>query len=471
MVKPNKNTKNFRGGRIRIYPPIGDPCKMQNVSLSEGTPVRLTGLRTKNTASLNGAIGRVVSLHQPSGRFHVRLALPKAQAGTTWLLEGANLRVVNQTFEEWVATTQSDDSPRDSLVRQSVAIQVSGYLGVACDLDNIKLHLRACRARLERCLLFLHSWAELEPQTPHWNGLRMRPRVPSDQCVSRARMALSPLRVLVEEQPPPPSTNGRNDTSALAPDGQPFQIGSSSAERMRFWGSARHHGWQMNLLGMQRASTLRREYVRQSGRDVSFAVRLRPDEPRGAPKVHTAERIAQLWNGIELLLLGKNWVPPPPPRRNEPRLAESVRARTSGDLSALNASRVMSTCTSRGFQYYAFDNCMFGSPEALDRLLDVFEDPNRYAQVYAALRRQRGPHTEYIPEQQLIHAANIEGIRLTALCHPDAVAALSELVVLSHEAPLAVRDRFVCVTSRMADATARGVMGDALIVAPNATCP
>ena len=83
MVKPNKNTKNFRGGRIRIYPPIGDPCKMQNVSLSEGTPVRLTGLRTKNTASLNGAIGRVVSLHQPSGRFHVRLALPKAQAGTT----------------------------------------------------------------------------------------------------------------------------------------------------------------------------------------------------------------------------------------------------------------------------------------------------------------------------------------------------------------------------------------------------
>ena len=138
--------------------------------------------------------------------------------------------------------------PTSVRVDAAVAIQVSGHLREGCRLDHIAANVLACRRRFARCDVFLHTYKELEPRTPHWSGTRHKRAGSSRPCAAQAARLLGAVRYLVDEQPPPPPED------SPAPDGRPFTERNTLG-----WGAQRHHGWMMNVRGMFGATRLRQE--------------------------------------------------------------------------------------------------------------------------------------------------------------------------------------------------------------------
>ena len=178
-------------------------------------------------------------------------------------------------------------TPTTRIVGAAVALQISGHLRAGCQLDRVSLHVQACHRRFARCDVFLHTFSELEPRTPHWSGRSHRGAGPSHACAAHAVKLLGVARHVVEVQPPPP---GEDD---LAPDGRPFTERGTLG-----WGARRHHGWMMNVRGMHGAAQLRRQ-AEALGAEYAIAVRLRPDglEFGGLSRAPVAsEELQQLWD-------------------------------------------------------------------------------------------------------------------------------------------------------------------------------
>ena len=277
----------------------------------------------------------------------------------------------------------------------AVALQFSGHLHNRCDLQAAETHLAACRQHFGTCHVFLHTWRESEPQTPHWsNRLRPAATLVANRCMENVRTLLSPVAVESEAQNVPPL----DDATARTPDGRPFAL----VDHARGWGAARHFGWRNGTVhGMVRAAALRRQHEARDttgGRGYAMALRLRPDITIGTNRprnVSAASRIRLLWQCVA-------------------QLVSNQRRPTGTRGVGTQPWRGVNTCgTPSGYQDFhsrGADNCFFGTPRELDAVLDAFE--HNYSRVYR-LHRQSHARAESIPEFQIAAAARMVNVKAT----------------------------------------------------------
>eukprot|EP00966_Prymnesium_polylepis_P009196 212026-Prymnesium_polylepis.1 len=339
----------------------------------------------------------------------------------------------------WVRDFGNSSSMRDASGAvaegspSTIALQFSGHLRARCVFGPVLLHLRACRERFARCDAFIHTWTTLEPATPHWRRGPRHPRNESSAgCLNRLREAAVALNistaVLAEQQAAPPPVD------SLAPDGTNF---SSKDTAQYFYGPEREFGWRMNVHGMSQASRLRRDTERARGARYDIAIRLRPDDVWRFGK---PQQVATLWACVASLLppVGNETVPDGDPSRqftpsvDEPLAAHKelvsagheirfgsrravIARRGSGAVVSLPLFMLaLNSCEGRGLTVTASDNCFFGPPSMLDRVLDVFD--GRYAAVYAKTTATRLPHSR--PELELVAAAKFAGVAFADPCEP-----------------------------------------------------
>ena len=288
-----------------------------------------------------------------------------------------------------------------------VAILFSGHLRRSCVLAPVLHHVEVCHRSFLRCDVFVHTWAELEPRTPHWRrGWPRRnvtgPEFDSRACVARLKQAVlgrgASLSMLVEQQPEVPLD------SALAPDGLPF-----NASGMLHWGAARHFGWRMNVRGMAQAARLRRS----SRKTHVLSLRVRPDD---IWRFGTRDQVASLWGCMsrvaKALLAGT-------------RVRERVGVRWQGgsEVGVRSSWSILAiglhSCShiNAGLTVVGNDNCFFGTPRVLERIYSRFV-PSRYRDVYVGMSKARLPHDR--PELQLTVAAGLERVPLGLPCTSSA---------------------------------------------------
>ena len=77
-----------------------------------------------------------------------------------------------------------------------------------------------------------------------------------------------------------------------------------------------------------------------------------------------------------------------------------------------DARFALSSCADAGLTVTANDNCFFGTPAVVDKVLAQFE--RRYAEVYGNMKRRQLPHDR--PELQLTVAAWMAGAPLGNPC-------------------------------------------------------
>ena len=262
-----------------------------------------------------------------------------------------------------------------------VALQMSGHLGNTCDLRNALRHKQACESVFSSCVWHIHTWNETEPTTPHWSGWERRPSRPLDSaCLDKVRTLLRPVTLQVEVQPPPP------------PNKQPPPQVRSKRDPLR--DPARAHGWEMNLLGMRRAATLRRREL--SAIPYQVAVRLRPDGKEVPYSRLTYEKTLRLWQCIALTAHG--------PNASQPNDA-LLRLHPCDPAGSLDET--------------GQDNCFFGAPSAMDLVLRTLGRPGtarrQAVQVAAIRQRIRSWH----PERLIAIAAHMASIDAGTACHID----------------------------------------------------
>ena len=296
-----------------------------------------------------------------------------------------------------------------------IAIQFSGHLRGKCTTVPLRHHITTCRKFFQHCDVFMHTWSELEPRTPHWRrGLpAQNTNASSERCAGTFEKELRSLeegnhfwKLAVEDQPPPPP----DDT--LAPDGTPFTPTRKANSTELYWGAARHHGWLMNVRGQARAAELRRA----SQRVYVLALRLRPDDTwRFGSRVRTEVLWACLSNVAILLsadVATRSELPPLPPH------VWNWAGSELGQLTWRALARSLHSCSpGAGLSVVGNDNCFFGTPSVLDRIYAQFQ-PKKHAAVYKGMNSMELsfhlPHNR--PELQLTVAARIEGIPLGLPC-------------------------------------------------------
>ena len=288
---------------------------------------------------------------------------------------------------------------RLGLVQAAVALQVSGHLGTGCDTEHLRAHIAACRARFVRCDVFLHTWTELTPRTPHWSG-RPRPKaLDSRECVEQmARDAQLGLTEIQREAQPPALVSNGTTAAPLAPDGLPFEDDSALV-----WGPARYHGWLMNVRGMLSAARLRQRaeakvtaaaaYYRGShdtgwtGPSYNLSMRLRPEgKERGGFQSLNDRQLADLWDCVAFASRrgGHAW---------------TARVVPCDPIDPVGLSALGN------------DNCLFGHPATLDALLEQMH--LRQRETYRETKRLRLSTAR--PELQIVAAANLKGWPALAL--------------------------------------------------------
>ena len=307
----------------------------------------------------------------------------------------------------------------DGRVQQqhAIAIQISGHLRAKCDVSGLHAHATECRQHFSACHLFLHTWTELEPMTPHWRrGQRVHEHVEEralpdaslaeeqKACLAKVFQTLRPKALLLEQQPGPPPP----DTAA--PDGSRYNL--SSEDKRLHYGAAREHGWRMNVHGMAQAARLRRHHPAKE--PYVLTVRLRPDDRMALrPSAVRAfwNCVAQLpsfvVNKTHTLLNLSNRVSVLGAARRAP--GKELRGR-SRELLWL----AVSACGPHGgLTAIGNENCLVAQPAVLDELLAQF-DGDGYGRTYAGATARHLPHNK--PELQLIVAARQIGIGLATAC-------------------------------------------------------
>ena len=327
-----------------------------------------------------------------------------------------------------------------------IALQFSGHLRHRCVFGPVLLHARACRALFAKCDIFVHTWTELEPRTPHWRrGPRHPPNVSSASCVRSLQQTVTPVAVRVEEQAAAP------DAAALAPDGTQFSPKDIGKEHY-YYGPEREFGWRMNVHGMTQVSKLRAQNEAREG-PYDLAVRLRPDDVWRFGDAQ--QQVRPFWACLASLLPRPNasstrrhfrpstdGPPPSAASLSTPAAASKRSASGRGVGSPITAGHelgvrsrkevvlerpgghgaislpvfmlTLSACSGTGLSVTASDNCFFGPPSVLDAVFRVFE--TRYAAVYAKTSSSRLPHSR--PELQLTVAAKLAGVGLADPCSP-----------------------------------------------------
>ena len=325
-----------------------------------------------------------------------------------------------------------------NLVAARLALQFSGHLRAACALETVRLHVHACRQRFLRCDVFVHTWTEIEPTTPHWRrGVRpaqQHTNASSAACVARLQAMLgSDTPMQVERQPSPPPAD------SLAPDGQRFtETGFDSSKKVRLhYGPAREFGWRMNVHGMAQAGRLRRMACarRKLPADSCYdlAVRVRPDDRW---RFGTEKQVAGVWDCLvplfsaEHLTIAARHSHVRGPRRQASQPASTLQTPPTAAAAAPSRRRelfglsrhftagAISSCSAKGgLTSVGQDNCFFARPTLLDALFAPFEDDHSYSELYAAHRRyERLPFSS--PELSLIVAAARAGLPLGVPCDP-----------------------------------------------------
>ena len=243
----------------------------------------------------------------------------------------------------------------------AVALQVSGHL-TRCHFGALQAHLAQCRARFARCDLFVHTWSTMAPATVHWSGgHKPNANLSTAACLPTLVEALEPRAVLVETQRELPRA------AEMAPDGLPIQW-VHRTERGAQFAAERLFAYQQNLLGMHRASTMRRDFERSEGVHYALGMRLRPDGlgKGGFSSLDAEADLPPLWGCV----------------RAKAGLSSSSQWSDSGrELVACNPGARL------GLQDHGNDNCFFGPTEALDSTLSLAV--NNVTAVYADLRRKR----------------------------------------------------------------------------------
>ena len=87
-------------------------------------------------------------------------------------------------------------------------------------------------------------------------------------------------------------------------------------------------------------------------------------------------------------------------------------------LSRPMARFAISTCGDAGLSVTANENCFFGEPAVLDRVLDQFD--HHYPQVFRGMRQRGIPHSR--PELQMTVAAGMAGVPMGHPCREEVVA-------------------------------------------------
>ena len=300
----------------------------------------------------------------------------------------------------------------DGLLPGAMAIQVSGHLRRTCDFRDVEEQVLSCRARFTRCDVFVHTWTELEPRTPHWRrGWPKRPKynTSSASCVQRLNRTLRPLALVVEQQGDPPPEG------SLGPDGKPF-----AETGVLNWGAARHFGWRMSVHAMNRANELRRS----SARAYTFVLRLRPDGGRGACRRRLCR--LPLW---DCLSLHSTPSPLPTPAAPSSRPLRVPVQHPNGDVrverlgapgvEAHNWSRhlvaqALNSCSGFLMSQFNSDNCFFATPTSVDKLFAQLE--GNYVKSFKLMTRRGLQHSR--PERQLWTAAIMAGLPLATPCAP-----------------------------------------------------
>ena len=101
-----------------------------------------------------------------------------------------------------------------------------------------------------------------------------------------------------------------------------------------------------------------------------------------------------------------------------PRPLASTAGRELGRLSRRMAHFAISTCGDAGLSVTANENCFFGEPTVLDRVLGQFD--HHYPQVFRGMRRHGIPHNR--PELQMTVAAGMAGVPMGHPCREEIVA-------------------------------------------------
>ena len=177
-----------------------------------------------------------------------------------------------------------------------IAILCAGHLRNLCRDDDSFASLAnavaLCRS-VASCDLFLFTWSTLEPRTSPWtstwrSSASEQTGQSSAACVERVRREIGTVAIRVDDQPQQGCFV--NGSSVLGTWRTPHDGNDTQTS----YGAIR-----CQVTAVQRADTLRREYVNARQQSHSAAVRLRPDlyDPMGA--VHR-EYCNRMWRSREL---------------------------------------------------------------------------------------------------------------------------------------------------------------------------
>ena len=301
----------------------------------------------------------------------------------------------------------------------AIAIQISGHLR-GCDLGPVDRHARACRERFGRCDVFVHTWTESVPSTPHWSGSHYDEASRGESsaaCVRKLRKVLQPTAVLVERQEPPPLETAE----LLAPDELPFDQGKVA--KALHWGPLRSFGWRSALVAMYKAGELRRQVEMRESRRYDLVVRLRPD---GLDSINSSPP-SDMYQG------GRGTDIPPETRNAKNRVLWDCIALQAGASSAASTHSLSKLSELKRKRWFdkgrasvnvcsadtgmedgnANDNCFFGAPEHVDILLSQLA--LNHSATFRAMRRDGIPQM-YV-EYMFKTAGKLSGVSYNMPCN------------------------------------------------------